>query len=106
MTVWRKVQGDVNDTITVVLSGVEDLTTANAIEAHVWRRSVDSVTLTAAITDTVTRTAVVQLGGATGWLSDALIAAWSVDFQVTFVDGTILTWPSGVPDVIAVRANV
>lgn len=105
MTAWRKVQGDVNDTITVVLSGVENLLTATAVEAHVWRRDVAPETLAAAITDAVTRTVVVQLGGASGWLSDAAEHVWYIDVQVTFTGGTILTWPSGVPDTIAVRSD-
>lgn len=106
MTAWRKVQGDVNDTITVVLSGVESLATATAVEAHVWRRDVAAETLPAAITDVVTRTVVVQLGGASGWLFDAAEHVWYVDVQVAFAGGTILTWPSGVPDTIAVRSDM
>lgn len=102
---WRKVQGDVNDTITAVLNGVEDLVPATAVEAHVWRHDVAPETLAAAITDPVTRTVIVQLGGATGWLFDAAETVWYLDVQVTFADGTILTWPAGVPATIAVRAD-
>jgi hypothetical protein len=106
VTAWRKVQGDVNDTITVVLSGVENLLTATAVEAHVWRADVAPETLPAAITDPVTRTVLVQLGGASGWLSDAAANVWYVDVQVTFADGSVFTWPSGGPDTIAVRDDM
>lgn len=106
MTAWRKVKGDVNDTITVILSGVENLAGATAVEAHVWHNDIDPETLPAAITNPTTRTVVVQLGGVTGWLSDAAEHVWLVDVQVTFGDGTILTWPSGRPDTIAVRADM
>lgn len=106
MTAWRKVQGDVNDTITIVLSGVENLNTASAVEAHVWHGTVDPETLPAAITNPTTRTVVVQLGGASGWLSDAAEHVWYLDLQVTFADGSILTWPSGIPDTISVRSDM
>lgn len=104
--VWRRVQGDINDTITGVLNGVQDLAAATAVEAHVWRRdSLTTETLAAAITDPVARTVVVQLGGAAGWLSDAAVANWLVDVEVLFADGTTLSWPAGPPGVIAVRTN-
>lgn len=105
MTAWRKVRGDVNDTITVVLSGVENLGTATAVEAHVWRRDVLPVTLPAVITDAITRTVVVQLGGAAGWLAGAAADTWFVEVQVSFADSSVLTWPAGTPDTIAVRVG-
>lgn len=106
MTAWRKVQGDVDDTITVILNGVEDLTTAVSVVAHVWHGQATPVNLPAAVTDPVTRTVVVQLGGAAGWLSDATITVWFLEVQVTFGNGAVLTWPSGRPDTISVRADV
>jgi hypothetical protein len=104
MTTWRKVQGDVNDTITVILSGVENLTGATAV-AKVWRRGVDAENLTTSITSTVNRTVSVDLGGASGWLFDAAIGTWLIEIQVTFADGSILTWPADSPDMIVVRAD-
>lgn len=106
MTAWRKVQGDVNDTITVILNGVEDLTTVTSVVAHVWHGQATPIVLPAAVTDPVTRTVVVQLGGAAGWLSAATITVWFIEVQATFASGTVLTWPSGRPDTISVRADV
>lgn len=110
MTTWRKVQGDVKDTIIAVLSGVEDLATATGAEAHAWRKGVASTTLVATITNPTTRTVSVALGGVAGWLSSAGPPAggdaldWDFEIQVTWADGTVLTWPAETPDTIIVRA--
>jgi hypothetical protein len=82
MTAWRKVQGDVDDTITVVLNGVEDLTTVTSVVAHVWHGQATPINLSAAVT------------------------VWFLELQVTFGNGAVLTWPSGRPDTISVRADV
>lgn len=105
MTSWRRVQGDVDDQLTVVLEGVADLNSAVSVEAHVWRDGVAPIVLAAAITDPVARVVVVDLGGAAGWLSTARPGVWFVDLEVTFGAGAQLTWPAGVPATIAVRAN-
>jgi len=105
MTVFRRVQGDINDTIVPILNGVEDLTTATAVEAHVWLDGEPAETLTAIVLDATNRTIEVELGAVDGWLSDAAPNTWYVEYQVTFADDTVLTWPAGSPDIIMVRAQ-
>lgn len=105
MTAWRKVQGDVNDTIIVVLDGVQDLSAVTGIEAHVWRNDTTPISLTASVVNSDARTIEVDLGGASGWLLTAEPEIYFIEEQVTFSDGTVLTWPSGAPDLLIVRAD-
>ena len=102
MTSWKRVQGDVNDTVTVTLDGVATLNAVTAVAAHVWRPSVPPVTLTAAVTNAATRLVTVQLGT---WLATAVPDNWYLEVQATFADGSVLTWPAGTPDKILVRAQ-
>lgn len=105
MTAFRKVQGDVNDSIIVVLDGVADLASATSVEAHVWRDDTAPTTLAASVVDPAARTVKIQLGGVSGWLATAEPEIWFIEEQVTFSDGTVLTWPAGQPDVLVVRAD-
>lgn len=104
-TVWRKVQGDVKDTIIPVLSGIEDLGTVDTVESYAWRLGTARSTLETTVLDADARTLLVQLGGVSGWLSTAEDGIWNVEYQLTFIDGTILTWPSATPDQIIVRLD-
>ncbi len=104
MSSWTKVQGDVNDTLTATLSGVENLTTVTAVEAHVWRGAT-IVTLTATVADATLRTILVQLGGAAGWLATAAPGKWSIEFECTFASGAIFTWPANSADFVMVRTQ-
>lgn len=105
-TLPHAVAGDVNDFRTVILNGVEDLDTVTAIETHIWRPDTAAVVLTTAVTDSDARIIRFELGGALGWLATvATPNAWFVEYQLTFADGTILTWPQKTPDVLLVRAE-
>lgn len=105
MNLAPAVSGDVGDTRTVALNGVEDLDDATSVEAHVWRYGVTEVTtLAASVTDATARTITVQLGGAEGWLATAAPGRWFVEYEVTF-GATVITWPSQRPDVLQVRAE-
>lgn len=105
MTVFRRVQGDIGDTIDPVIDGVQDLDDVTSVEAHVWRRGVDPEVLDAAVLDAADRTLLVQLGDATGWLSDAAPGVWSVEYQLDFGASPSLTWPAGIKDFIVVSAQ-
>jgi hypothetical protein len=98
------VSGDVGDSRLVVLDGIDDLTTVSSIEAHVWRRGMDPVTLTAAVTDAIARTVTVQLGTSGGWLPTAEPGMYNVEIEAT-LGSTVLTWPNGAPDQLEVRAQ-
>ena len=99
MTRWNKVAGDVGDTLTVALGGVDNLDDASSVEAHVWSGST-ATTLTAAVDDSAARTITVQLSP---WLESATPARWSIEFEVAFSGGAVLTWPADRPDIIIVR---
>lgn len=105
MTLWKRVAGDVDDTIVAQLGGIDNLDTVASVEAHVWTLS-SRANLTAAVADSAARTITVELGDETGWLAtQAPIVAtkWQVEYEVTFLDGSVKTWPEGPPDVIEVR---
>lgn len=103
MTMIRRVQGDVKDTVIVTCDGVVDLTAVTAAECHVWKGTATATTLTAAVTNATLRQVTVQLGGASGWLATAKPGEYFFETQLTYADGSILTWPSGAPDSIQVR---
>lgn len=101
---WKKVQGDINDTIVVRLGGVQDLTGATFV-GETWLGNGDTVELDAEVTDADAREITVDLGDADGWLSDAAVGRWLIQYEGTFGDGSKITWPDGTPDVIEVRAE-
>jgi hypothetical protein len=105
-TLPHAVAGDINDFRNVILAGIQDLDTVDELEAHIWQHNVDPVTLAATVADSAERTIRVELGDATGWLAvDATVGSWLIEYQLTFLDGTVLTWPQHRPDVLPVRAQ-
>lgn len=104
-TIFRRVQGDIGDTINPILDGIQDLTTVTNVEAHVWRTGIAAETLEAEVLDPVARILLVHLGDATGWLVTAAPNVWRVEYALTFADGTELTWPASGNDWIMVRAQ-
>lgn len=106
---FRRVQGDINDTIITQLTGVSSFTGATAV-AHVWLGSAAATNLTASIVNGTTTTGApcgvctVNLGGVSGWLASAAPSnVWRIEYEITFLDGSKLTWPGGAPDTIEVR---
>jgi len=87
--------GDIGDTRTVRLDGVEDLENVEAIEAHVARSGV-TATLSCSVADASERTVIIALGTAeSDWLpSGPATGQWLVQIEVTFDNGDKLTWPS------------
>lgn len=105
MTTITRVQGDVNDTATVTLSGITDLTTAASAEAHVKYQAIVA-TLACTIPDPNELDIVIDLGAADGWLATAAAGKWSLETEVTFNDGRVLTWPAEGTDTIVVRSQL
>lgn len=109
MTTWNRTQGDIGDTITITLDGVDDLNNVASVECHVTKGTT-TATLAAAVANPVARTVLVQLGTVaqllTGWLAGAQPGTWSLETEVTFADGTVLTWPDLNTDYIAVRPQI
>lgn len=98
------VAGDVNDVRVVTLDGIDDLAAVTSIEAHVWNLRTEPVTLAATVTDAVARQVTVQLGAGGGWLPTAAPGEYFIEIEATF-GTTVLTWPSGKPDKLIVRAQ-
>lgn len=107
VTGWENVYtGDVNETIQVKLTGVDDLTGVTAIEAHVWDPLIEPnvvTTLAATVVDAAERIVEIELGGPGGWLptltqDPGQIVYYNVQVEATF-GATVSTWP---PDVLTV----
>jgi hypothetical protein len=105
MTTWQKVAGDVGDTITVTLGGIANLTAVSAVAAHVWQNGGSATVLDAAVTDAVACEILVQLGDTGEWLPTASYGRYSLEYELTFLDGSVLTWPQMRPDEIVVRSQ-
>lgn len=105
-TLDSKVAGDTGQTLIVILRDdgvVVDLTTATAVEAHVWRYGITATTLTAAVTNPAAGEITIQLDT---WLeTDATPGTWLLEYEVTFSPTLTSTWPSGRPDEFEVRAQ-
>jgi hypothetical protein len=99
-------QGDVNETRTVVIGGVQDLSTVSSVVAHLALVA-DTTTrteLTGSVTDETERTVAISFGDETGWLAVGPTPGdYWLTTQVTFADGTVLTWPDDpTPDRLTV----
>lgn len=105
MTTWGKVAGDVGDSITVTLGGIADLNAVSAVEAHVWKAGTAPTVLEAEVADATACEILVHLGEAGEWLPTASHGRWSVEYELTFLDGSELTWPQMRPDEIVVRSQ-
>ena len=102
------VAGDIGDTRNVTLGGVQTLVGATAV-AHVRYLADPTVIadLAATITSTTDRTVTVNLGTSGGWLpSRPASGDWDIEVEVTFGDGSVLTFPDGDPDTLTVRDDL
>lgn len=93
--------GDVDVVKVLQLNGVDDLAAVDSVEAHVWYRRDDVTTLAATVSDTANRYVSVQLGSTGGWLPTLVIPGrgerkYNLDVEVTFTDGSVLTWSTAV----------
>lgn len=104
MTTFNRVAGDTGDTLVAELTGVDSLSSATAVEAHVSRMDIAAATLTASVLSASARTITVALGA---WLQNTAVAGeYDLEYEVTFASGAKLTWPEGTPDTLIVRAAV
>lgn len=103
------VQGDVGDERTITLAGIDNLDSVSAVVAHVYTgnktETTHVATLDAAVASSSDCTITVQLGDATGWLATADPGNYRIEYQLTFANGDILTWPAVDGDRIRVRAQ-
>jgi hypothetical protein len=82
-----------------------DLVGATVV-ARVWNDTTPAAVLVASVLDPVRKTIRVNLGGPGGWLPTLSIdveTEFSLEYEVTFVDGREWTWPTDEPDRIVVR---
>lgn len=99
--IFKRVQGDVNDTVDVEIVGLADLDNVTQVKAFVWlRRTI--VELTAAVQDSPNRIVRIQL---TPWLETARRGDWHLDEKLFDNNGQEISWPSGIPDWIRVRGR-
>lgn len=100
---WTRVRGDVNDTITAQIGGVDDLNAVTNVTARVWRKGVTPIALTGTVLDAAERTITVNLST---WLSSTSLVTgqWWIDFKLHF-GADQRTWPSGAPAQIVVRSE-
>lgn len=99
--IFRRVQGDVKDYVDIEIEGLANLDTVTSVKAFVWKRRT-IVELVAAVHDSANRIVRVQLSP---WLETAKPGDWHIDTKPTFNDASELSWPSGTPDWVRVRAR-
>lgn len=113
-TLATAVAGDVDDVRRIALSGGElnatDLVGAT-VQAHVWPSdgSGSPVDLAGSVVDAARKIIAINLGGAAGWLATLSVPAegqeFNIEYEITFADLRVWTWPSNEPDVLFVRAQ-
>lgn len=103
------VQGDIGDQRIIVLAGIDNLNAVASVQAHVYTGSKQSTThvatLDAAVVDATDCTIAVELGDANGWLATATPGTYRIEYQLTFANGDVLTWPAEAGDKLKVRAQ-
>jgi hypothetical protein len=95
-TVWKRVQGDVDDTAVAILGGVADLAGVIAARARVTLTTADEpatpVALAASVTDPDACEVTVRLSP---WLADAELGSWELEIETDWQSGQTLTFPEG-----------
>lgn len=105
------VAGDVNDVREFVLSGGlpnAELAAALAEVGVTIQGKINgtAATLAGAVVDAATRRVSISLGDETGWLASATPDdGYDLEIVVALVNGTVLTFPSGAPMKLPVRAR-
>lgn len=89
------VQGDVGDRRLIRIKGITNLNAFQSGRGNFEHPAVDTpVSLTVTVADAAKNTMWLELGGAGGWLSNAQLGRWYGEIELTFIDGSKLTWPS------------
>lgn len=102
------VSGDIGDHRIIALDGIANLNAVTAVAAHVYLGSnqpTHVALLAAAVEDAAACTIRVELGAADGWLATAEPGTYRVEYQLTFANGDVLTWPAPPGDRLSVRAD-
>jgi hypothetical protein len=110
MTSWAAVKGDVNDKRLIgCKGGVDNFLTATAAEGHAIRGLLKH-TLDGTVTDPTSKVVQIDFSDLVGQTdchdgSDAKWTLWRFEIEVTFDDGSKVTWPEAdePPDNIKVR---
>lgn len=91
---WGRRQGDEDDTIVARVGGIENGASIVSVVAHVRYGAEPFETLDADVTAIDPTEVTVQLGGASGWLSDAKQGCWRLTLVFMFVgDIGPISWP-------------
>lgn len=98
---WNRVTGDIKDTITAKLNGINDLLNAVSGEAHIWACD-GGATVTAPVTITDAANSIVR-ADLSSWLPTAVPGPYDLEWEITFGDGSQWTWPSLGRDRINIR---
>ena len=98
--------GDIGETRTARLTGVDSLSAVDSVVAHLERKGVRE-TLTASVTDPATSEVTIEMGDADGWLASSPDPGpWRLLLDVTFNDGRRLTWPDDDWATLVVMSDV
>lgn len=110
MTVWARKQGDVGDSILVNLCGIADITGATPLGLvrlnGVLVQLAGGSVYRAVATESLKCAVEVPLGEIGGWLPQAAVGEWQYETQLTFADGSIVTWPGRGYDTIIVSEDL
>lgn len=96
--IWGVVEGDIGDYIVAKLSGVTDLTSVTIVKGFVSADGFTTTELSGSVVDAVARHVRINMGNASGWLAtldigDIEEVEFELQIELTFADGTELTWP-------------
>jgi hypothetical protein len=98
-TILSAHQGDIGDTRLLHVTGIINLDAVSDVVGHVYRKRTVAV-LAASVTDVEACTVTLHLGDEDGWLATADLGDWFVELQLTFLDGSELTWGPAILSVV------
>lgn len=99
--------GDIGEERSTNLSGVANLDDVTGVDVHL-RKGTTVVTIAATVTDSATGEITFPLGTvATDWLpAGPEVGLWEIEYEVSFSDGRVLSWPGDDYDEIRVIAEI
>jgi hypothetical protein len=104
MSLYLAVQGDNRTVLPAYLTGVSDLTGATAVVAHLTGvyPATGTYSLGVTVTDPANRAVRLTIQSTDSVAPGEYLLEW----QVTFSDGTVLTWPTDGYDLLRVRPQL